>query len=560
MSFIGVLLGIISGLALGADPFYTGFHAQPLKNWLNDPNGPMYFNGYYHLFFQYNPEGPKWGDMHWYHMASKDCVHWQHLPVALAPDQPYDCGGIFSGSATIVDNVPVLTYSVACGKVIVNAYPLDVSDPLLKNWTKPAWNPVMNRPSGTNGFRDPTTAWKGKDGIWRQLIGCDLGTCEYKSSNFKNWTYVGVFHKGDGMWECPDFYNIPGTDTYVLKASAGGDWWATGEYVEEKDPTKPDSFIPHSADIHGGDQKYDHGTYYASKAFYDPTKKRQILFGWVNYGCPNTDWTGVQSFPRKISLHPMNKTHLVYLPIKEIATLYEKPVELSNVLVAAGTTQSVKGANGNQLDISAVFKINSSSGAGNFGINVFVSGDTKTKFSVKVDVSSGGGEAYMPNTDLPGGDYSINNTFGLKNTDPHTCQKVCQKDAAKCQSWTFVAPGVQQDQARCCLKNNVPGSVSKNGMTSGVMKPSGDQSIRVNGQLVPNFIPKTDTIKLRILVDHSIVEIYAQDGLLVMTKPYCPANPSDQVGVEIFNLGSVDVTAQTLVVNHVKTANVVPPE
>merc|ERR1719201_2126668 len=120
-----LLLPFVALVAAGSDPFYTHFHAQPIKNWLNDPNGPMFFNGYYHLFFQYNPKSKKWGDMHWYHMKSKDMLHWEHLPVALAPDQPYDCGGIFSGSATVFHNassgkdIPILTYSVACGKAIV---------------------------------------------------------------------------------------------------------------------------------------------------------------------------------------------------------------------------------------------------------------------------------------------------------------------------------------------------------------------------------------------------------------------------------------------------------
>eukprot|EP00051_Salpingoeca_urceolata_P019770 m.291794 g.291794 ORF g.291794 m.291794 type:complete len:365 (+) comp19480_c0_seq2:2017-3111(+) len=255
------------------DYFYTHFHPQPKKNWLNDPNGPMYFNDRYHLFFQYNPDGPKWGDMHWYHMVSKDLVHWDHLPVALAPDQPYDCGGIFSGSATIFHNVttgkdiPILTYSVACGKAIVNAYPADVSDINLTTWTKPGFNPVINvPPSVSGGFRDPTTAWQGTDKVWRLLVGCGdgEGTCEYKSKDYVNWTYVGAFHShGSGMWECPDFYQIPSTDAYVLKASAGGDWWTVGSYKQTDGVSKPDTFVPASGnDIHDDNQKYDFGQFY----------------------------------------------------------------------------------------------------------------------------------------------------------------------------------------------------------------------------------------------------------------------------------------------------------
>jgi hypothetical protein len=75
------------------DRFYTHYHPQSLRNWLNDPNGPMFYRGIYHLFFQYNPLSREWGDMHWYHLTSTDLLHWKHQPIALAPDQSYDCGG-----------------------------------------------------------------------------------------------------------------------------------------------------------------------------------------------------------------------------------------------------------------------------------------------------------------------------------------------------------------------------------------------------------------------------------------------------------------------------------
>ena len=94
------------------------------------------------------------------------------------------------------------------------------------------------------------------------------------------------------MWECPDFYRIPGTDSWVLKASAGGDWWTVGTYAEVDDLGKADTFTPLSGnDIHDGHQQYDFGTFYASKVFLDTPKQRAVLFGWVNYGCPGTDWT-----------------------------------------------------------------------------------------------------------------------------------------------------------------------------------------------------------------------------------------------------------------------------
>ena len=134
-------------------------------------------------------------------MTSADLLHWKHQPIALAPDQPYDCGGVFSGSATIYSDTPVLLYSVKCGESVAVALPANMADPLLVNWTKPAYNPVIQLPPNvTGGFRDPTTAWQGADNVWRLLVGCGdgEGTCMFKSTNFVNWSYVGPFHSHGG--------------------------------------------------------------------------------------------------------------------------------------------------------------------------------------------------------------------------------------------------------------------------------------------------------------------------------------------------------------------------
>ena len=130
---------------------------------MNDPNGPMYYQGNYHLFFQYNPTGPNWGDMSWGHIISKgrphtmhiscltclsagtDLAHWHHLPVALSPDMAYDKRGVFTGSTTILDDgTPVIVYTcVNSGQQQCVAYPANKSDPFLTNWTKPDYNPVI---------------------------------------------------------------------------------------------------------------------------------------------------------------------------------------------------------------------------------------------------------------------------------------------------------------------------------------------------------------------------------------------------------------------------------
>eukprot|EP01051_Picozoa_sp_SAG22_P003958 SAG22_NODE_203_length_15320_cov_14.023516_7_plen_351_part_00 len=181
---------------------------------MNDPNGPFYDEAtqLYHLFAQYNPHGAKWGDMNWYHAVSKDMVHWAHLPVALEPDHAFDCGGEFSGSATVMPDAagtPVLSVSVACGKWVFFAIPEDkAADPLMIKWRKNGTMPVsgaqfsgplFDAPAySSGGFRDPTTAWQGTDKVWRMATGCGDkkkgGACLFKSENFVNWTAVGWLH------------------------------------------------------------------------------------------------------------------------------------------------------------------------------------------------------------------------------------------------------------------------------------------------------------------------------------------------------------------------------
>ena len=304
-------------------------------------NGPFYDEAtkLYHLFAQYNPHGARWGDMNWYHAVSKDMVHWAHLPVALEPDHDFDCGGEFSGSATVMPDAagtPVLSVSVACGKWVFFAIPEDkAADPLMIKWRKNGTMPVSGKEfSGplfdapaysTGGFRDPTTAWQGTDKVWRMATGCGDkkkgGACLFKSENFVNWTAVGWLHHPQGQqnvafWECPDFFQIPGSDKWVLKGSASGDWWSLGTYAQVAG-MKEDTFTPVSYDVHDGStdglglQKYDFGQFYASKTFYDPAKKRQILWGWVAEEGPaphpGEDWSSIQSLPRSILIDPVRK-------------------------------------------------------------------------------------------------------------------------------------------------------------------------------------------------------------------------------------------------------------
>lgn len=485
-----------------SDPYYTAFHFQPLKNWMNDPNGPMYdeATGLYHLFAQYNPKGAKWGDMNWYHAVSKDMLHWAHLPIALTPDHGYDCGGEFSGSATVLPDAagtPVLSVSVACGKWVFFAIPEDkAKDPLMINWKKNGTmpisgaefsGPVFNAPAySTGGFRDPTSAWQGTDKVWRMATGCGDkkkgGACLFKSENFVNWTAVGWLDQPQGpqnpsFWECPDFFEVPGTGKYVMKGSCSGDWWSLGDYTEVAG-MKEDTFAALSYEVHGGStaglglQKYDFGQFYASKSFYDPAKKRQVLWGWVaeEGRAPHAgeDWSSIQSLPRSILIDPTNSSRLMFPPIEELSSLRGAAIAVPATVVKAGASidlsKMVPASTGNQLDIELT-----------------ITGDF-TKDGVAAGVSV------------------LNDATGKGN-------------------YVFIASNV-------AAKN-------PEGINLLTLNNQGHQGQSVIG-------PSFSAVPLRVIVDRSAVEAYSAGGRGVATKRTYPT--ADMRGVSLVNSGTVDVS------------------
>ncbi|KAG4909045.1 hypothetical protein JHK87_055161 [Glycine soja] len=185
----------IEAVLVRGDYHGTGFHFQPLKNWMN---GPMYYNGVYHLFYQYNPNGTVWGNIVWAHSVSKDLINWNGIEHAIYPSKTFDKFGCWSGSATIIPGKgPVILYTGVIDEnntqVQCYAEPEDPNDPLLRRWVKPdKLNPaVVDKDVNHTEFRDPTTAWWGKDGHWRMLVGSvrkRRGIAYlYRSKDFKTW-------------------------------------------------------------------------------------------------------------------------------------------------------------------------------------------------------------------------------------------------------------------------------------------------------------------------------------------------------------------------------------
>ena len=214
------------------DPLRPVYHLTTPANWINDPNGPIYFNGEYHMFFQHNPYGSNWGNMSWGHAVSKDLVYWQHLPIALTPNPgSYDKDGVFSGCCVINDGVPTIMYTGVSPEVQCIARSYDN----MRTWVKYEGNPVIpKRPrDDLEGFRDPF-AWK-EGNMWYAVIGSGIknqgGTALlYKSPDTLSWEYMHPLCIGFGQnWECPNFFKLG--DKHVLVVSPHGEVkYSIGDY------------------------------------------------------------------------------------------------------------------------------------------------------------------------------------------------------------------------------------------------------------------------------------------------------------------------------------------
>jgi sucrose-6-phosphate hydrolase SacC (GH32 family) len=204
-----------------SEPFRPQFHFTPKKNWMNDPNGLVFYEGEYHLFYQYNPFGNQWGHMSWGHAVSPDMVHWKHLPLAL-PEA--DGVMIFSGSAVVDWNnssgfgkngkPPMVAIYTGCRADSdgVQFECIAYSNDKGRTWTKYAGNPVINRNS--KDFRDPKVQWYAPTKSWIMTVSlsAEHKVCFYGSQNLKDWTLLSQFGPAGatgGVWECPDLFELP---------------------------------------------------------------------------------------------------------------------------------------------------------------------------------------------------------------------------------------------------------------------------------------------------------------------------------------------------------------
>ena len=315
--------------------FRQDYHFMAETGWINDPNGLIYFKGKYHFFYQYNPYSGFWDCMHWGHAVSEDMIHWEYLPLALAPSEVYDDhlkGGCFSGSAIEHDGKLFLIYTGTCnnGNGFEQAQCIAYSEDGI-HFEKYEGNPVITAPEGvpTDLFRDPKV-WKHDDTYYVVCGASKNGFAQarlYKSTDMFHWEFVNVLAESRGewgyMWECPDFY--PVGDKYVLMFSPMGGKERTSVYlVGDFDYDTGKFFYTISGEIDWG---FD---YYAPQSFLAPDGRR-ILVGWANawdwmpfwkdWGPTYQEgWCGFFNIPREAVLAEDNT--LKFIPVKELQDAY----------------------------------------------------------------------------------------------------------------------------------------------------------------------------------------------------------------------------------------------
>jgi len=325
------------------------YHFTPDSMWMNDPNGMVFFDGEYHLFYQYFPDSTVWGPMHWGHAVSKDLVHWEHLPIALYPDS---LGYIFSGSAVIDHEntagfgkdamVAIYTYhdiqGEKSGRIDFQtqgiAYSLDKG----RTFKKYDANPVIKNP-GIKDFRDPKVIWHADTKSWVMVFAAYDKVLFYTSPDLKTWMPTGEFGiKGDDrLWECPDLFpiNVEGTGeqkwiliTSIQKKGPNGGT-ATSYFVGAFDGKK---FIPDN------DEQYwlDYGK--DNYAFVTWSNTAEILgIGWMSnwqYAqvVPTQRWRSAMTLPRSLKLIQNEKKYLLTShPIKSLNTIHAKSTAIGNI-------------------------------------------------------------------------------------------------------------------------------------------------------------------------------------------------------------------------------------
>ena len=463
------------------------FHFAPKQNWINDPNGLVFYKGNYHLFYQYNPLGDLWGHMSWGHTISTDLMNWKEQAVALYEDKNNDGSVtmIFSGTA-VVDSANTSALGAAGEMPLVAIYTSHVtkggsdlaqhqsmaysSDGL--SFSKYSKNPILD--IGSKEFRDPKVFWHDATKKWIMIVAKpdEKKIRLFNSPDLKSWTYLSDFGNIGNtakIWECPDLFELPVTNAvgekkWVLTVSAGhphDGYLAMQYFIGSFDGTT------FKADPLNYPLYMDEGKDFYAGIIYNnlpPTDSRKIMISWANsweYAreIPTTGFRGMMAIPRSLSLVKKDNTyHLIQLPVAEVDK-YRGESKFNKDVLTVSNQASATGINSDAMDI---------------------------QFSITR------------------GEFQQAGIKILKN-GPEETTIYFDKAANK----------IKLDRSRSGkmnFSNRFPGPVDE------VSVPGGNQDIKV-----------------RILVDKSLVEVFVNDGEKVITDQVFPNAPGG--AVEFYSTG-----------------------
>jgi fructan beta-fructosidase len=366
------------------------YHFTPAVNWMNDPNGMVYFDGEYHLFYQHNPFGDKWGHMSWGHAVSPDLVHWEHLPVAIPEANRVMA---FSGSAVVDwhntsgfgrEGKPPLVAIYTGHQETSQSQYVAYSNDRGRTWTVYDGNPVLD--IGRKEFRDPKVFWHASQQRWVMVVALpdQHKVSFYSSPDLKQWRHLSDFGPAaavGGVWECPDLFELavdgdPKHTRWVLIVSLnpGGIYGGSGMqyFVGHFDGTRftADSPAPGIAtagmpldSVLWADYGRD---FYAAVSWSDVPREdgRRLWLGWMNnwqyaQDIPTSPWRSVQSLPRTLALRTTSRgIRMVQQPVRELQQLRGPRRRLAAQPIAEGSTSlAYQGIAGTALEIVAEFEV-----------------------------------------------------------------------------------------------------------------------------------------------------------------------------------------------------------
>jgi fructan beta-fructosidase len=417
-------LALIAALLFGASPvpqrtnngpFRLQYHFTPPQNWTNDPNGLVYYQGEYHLFYQFNPFGTKWGHMSWGHAVSPDLVHWRDLPVALAEENGIM---IFSGSA-VVDEQNSSGLCAAHGSdhsCLIAIYTghtpqrqtqnIAFSNDRGRTWTKYKNNPVIDL--GLKDFRDPKVMWyeSARKWVMTAALPDQHKVRFFESRDLTHWKALSDFGPAGatgGVWECPDLFELPVAGgarkrwVLIVNINPGGIAGGSGTqyFVGDFDGTRFTNANKPSQALW-----MDYGKdYYAAVSYFGhkPGDNRRIMIGWFSNwqyanDTPETDWRGAMALPREVTLVQTEQGIRVrQRPVQELDELRQvisapaiMPARQASTMTIAQANQQLQAAarDGKSLEIEIVF---TSGEARQYGLKVFGRGIYGTEIGVDCD-------------------------------------------------------------------------------------------------------------------------------------------------------------------------------